>query len=329
MAELGASLNGKTAFDLSPLSYLQVRQCIDGERLKRLQSEPPSDDPSRAVESSVVAHSRDLGYRDLLVWEQVTQGEELYIPPSHCYDVYVRLSTTSPVVQWRDGVLDVRQPVTGEIVVAPPYRAMYFRTFGHGLNLHLSITPELLCRAVGADGCGPMTRLRNCFGERDAVVAAIARALLAYTKAPGNRPREFLESMGMSLAVRLLERFGTHESVEKGRLSSSQIARIDEFLSAHLDGKISLQFLADLVSFPSYTFYRAFKASLGVSPMYYVSRERMRRARTQVEGTRKPIGDIATEVGFVDLAHFTNTFRKYWGVAPTKLRALHAASVVS
>jgi len=303
----------------APTSYLQLRQGIDLARLKRLEQETPGD-PMQSVEPQVVAHSKHLGWTDLLVWEQTSQTQEFYLPPNNCYDVYIRLAVSSPVVQWREGVLDVRHNATGEVVVAPPFRAMYFRTFGSGQNLHLSLTPQLLMRAAGAERPGPAVRLRNSFGDRDPVVAGIGRVLLEYIKMPGERSRAFLESASTALAVRLLERYAEQSASTRGRLNPTQMARIDDYLHGHLDGRVSLQGMADLVGMSPYALHRAFKVTQGVPPLRYSLQLRMRRARALVEGTRKPIGEIAAELGFAELAHFTNTFRKHWGVAPSRLR---------
>ncbi|HSV51692.1 MAG TPA: AraC family transcriptional regulator [Burkholderiaceae bacterium] len=300
-------------------SYMQLRKGIDLERLKRLEQEDPAD-PTRAVEPLVLTHSKDLGWTDLLVWEQVAQTQEFYLPPNNCYDVYIRQAVSSPVVQWRDGVLDVRHHATGEVVVAPPYRAMYFRTFGPGQNLHLSLTPELLMRAAGADRPSATVRLRNSFGDRDPVIAGMGRILLDYVKSPGERSRDFLESASIALAVRLLECYAEQSAPTNGKLNSAQQARIDEYLHGHLDGRVSLKGMAQLLGMSPYALHRAFKATYCLPPLRYSLQLRMRRARALVEGTRKPIGEIAAEVGFGELAHFTNTFRKHWGVAPSRLR---------
>lgn len=302
-----------------PATYLELRQSIDLARLKRMGQEAPAD-PLAAVEPLVVAHSKAFGLSDLLVWEQVATGQELYIPPNNCYDVYVRLAVSSPVVQWREGVLNVRHHAVGEVVVAPPNCAMYFRTSGPGHNLHMSIKPELLMRAAGTDRPGPAARLRNCFGEQDAVIAGMGRVLLDYVKTPGERSRGFLESAGTALAVRLLERFAQEAASQAGRLGPRQLARVDDYLNSQLDGRVSLDTMAALAGLSAHAFHRAFKATTGLPPLRYSLQLRMRRARALVEGTRKPIGEIGAEIGFTDLAHFSTTFRKHWGVTPSALR---------
>ena len=106
----------------------------------------------------------------------------------------------------------------------------------------------------------------------------------------------------------------------RGKLSAHQIAHIDEYLNAQIDSPLSLATMAQLVDLSPQAFHRAFKATVGVPPLRYSLQLRMRRARDLVEGTTQPIGEIGMAVGFPDLAHFTNTFRKHWGAAPTRLR---------
>jgi AraC-like DNA-binding protein len=301
------------------ISDRELSDRIDYKRLRRLEQEPPAE-PTRAVEPLVVSNSKALGWTDLQVWEQVARPQELYIPPNNCYDVYVRLAVSSPVVQWRDGVLDVRHDASGEVVVAPPYRPMYFRTSGPGRNLHMSLTPQLLMRAAGTDRPSAAVRLRNSFGERDAVIAGMAQVLLDYVKTPAERSHAFLEFASLSVAVRLLERFAEQPAAAKGKLTPAQLARLDEYLHGNLEGRVSLQSMAEVAGLSPYALHRAFKSTLGVPPLRYSLQLRMRRARALVEGTRKSIGQIAAEVGFPDLAHFTNTFRRHWGVAPSGLR---------
>ena len=302
-----------------PLSYLEALRSIDMARLRQLADEPPGD-PTRAVRSMVTASSEVAAFSDLMVWEQSALAQEYYIPPNHSYDIFIRLAAASPVVQWREGCLDIRNNATGQIVVVPPYRAVYFRTFGPGQNLHLSITPGVLRRAAGTDRPHADVSLKTCFGESDPVVIGMGRALLEYVKAPGGNCRAFMEGASIALAVRLLERFGTCDKSFRRTLTSVQLARIDDYLAAQADRPTSLQGMAQIVDLSPQVFHRAFKAATGLPPLRYCQQLRMRRARDLVEGTATPIGDISGAIGFSDPAHFTNTFRKHWGVAPTRLR---------
>lgn len=215
--------------------------------------------------------------------------------------------------------MDVRTADYREVVIAPPYQASYYRYFEPCRVLHLSLSPELLVRAAGVEG--PRARLRNSFGELDLVVREMGKILLDYVKTPGPKAREFLEWFGMGVATRLLERFAENETPVKGKLSPAQMRQIHGCLERHLDGhRVSLEWIAGLLGMSPYHLHRLFKATLGMSPMQYMMQLRMRRARALLEGTRKPIGEIAAEIGCPDHSHFTKMFRKHWGVPPSQLR---------
>lgn len=223
--------------------------------------------------------------------------------------------------QWREGTLDIRHQPQGQIVVVPPYRASYFRTFGPGRNLHLSVSPGLLARAAGADSAHPGVRLHSCFGAQDEVIAGLGRVLLDHARTADAPSRAFMEAAGLALSVRLLERFADPQRLPRHVLTAAQLARIDAYLHARLDQPMpSLAELAQVVDLSPQAFHRAFKASAGHAPLRHAMRLRMQRAWDLVEGTALPVGDIGAAVGFADLAHFTNTFRKHWGASPTRLR---------
>lgn len=303
-----------------PRTYQDALRGIDMARIRELSGQPPGD-PARAVQDMVIARIAESGATDLAVWEQLAWAQEYYIPPNHSYEVFIRVEASSPVVQWREGQLDIRDHPAGQIVVVPPYRAAYFKTFGPGRNLHLSVTPALLSRAAGRDQSDPRVRLRSCFGEHDDVIAGLGRVLLDYAKTGTPPSRAFMDAAGMALAVRLLELFADGQPASKRTLSAQQVARIDDYLRARMhQATTSLQELAQVVDLTPQAFHRAFKAATGQAPLRYAMHLRMRCARELVEGTTRSIGDIGAAVGFPDLAHFTNTFRKHWGAAPTHLR---------
>jgi AraC family transcriptional regulator len=47
---------------------------------------------------------------------------------------------------------------------------------------------------------------------------------------------------------------------------------------------------------------------------------RLRTAAGLLRGTRAPILDVALDVGFGDLSHFTTSFTRAFGVSPARYR---------
>ena len=68
------------------------------------------------------------------------------------------------------------------------------------------------------------------------------------------------------------------------------------------------------------SFSRAFKLSLGVSPMEYVAVRRVERAKEMISCTRERLAEVALACGFADQAHLNRRFRDLMGVSPGRWR---------
>lgn len=67
-------------------------------------------------------------------------------------------------------------------------------------------------------------------------------------------------------------------------------------------------------------FAREFKATLGVTPMEFVTRIRLNLARRLLISTVRPVEAIASEVGFSSRSHFSRLFSDHYGKDPSTFR---------
>jgi transcriptional regulator GlxA family with amidase domain len=67
-------------------------------------------------------------------------------------------------------------------------------------------------------------------------------------------------------------------------------------------------------------FSRAFKHSLGLSPMEYVVVRRVERAKAMITSTRESLADVAVACGFADQSHLNRRFRDHIGMSPGQWR---------
>jgi AraC family transcriptional regulator len=70
-------------------------------------------------------------------------------------------------------------------------------------------------------------------------------------------------------------------------------------------------------------FCRRFRHKMGVSPNRYITRRRIERARHLLPSTELPIGEIAFQVGYSNVSHFTNVFKREIGTTPGRFKAVH------
>ena len=99
-------------------------------------------------------------------------------------------------------------------------------------------------------------------------------------------------------------------------LAAWQTKRIVTYIEANLGSKIAIRQMADLVALSESRFSRAFKQSLGSSPMAYVRLRRVERATLMMTFTSEPLMVIALACGFTDQPHFNKYFRRVVGMSP-------------
>lgn len=83
---------------------------------------------------------------------------------------------------------------------------------------------------------------------------------------------------------------------------------------------LSLESMAQSVNLTVSRFRHLFKAETGISPVKYLKLLRMQKAGELVGTTFLSIKEIMNRVGVRDKRHFTEDFKKTYGVTPTRYR---------
>jgi AraC family transcriptional regulator len=102
-----------------------------------------------------------------------------------------------------------------------------------------------------------------------------------------------------------------------GELTTWRFARVRDYMEHHLGEAISLEDLARVAGVSRFHFARQFRARTGESPMGYLLRTRVERAKTLLLDSRARVVDVSAELGFADQSHFTRTFRRLVGMPPS------------
>jgi AraC family transcriptional regulator len=84
----------------------------------------------------------------------------------------------------------------------------------------------------------------------------------------------------------------------------------------------SLGELAALCGCSPFHVSRAFRETAGVSLRRYIGRLRTRVAAERLAAGARDLTSLGLDVGYADHSHFTNSFRREWGVPPSRFRAL-------
>lgn len=106
----------------------------------------------------------------------------------------------------------------------------------------------------------------------------------------------------------------------RGGLPAGTLRRVSEYIERELANPISLHDLASMAGFSDCHFARAFKQSTGMPPHRYLMQRRVERAAVLIQGTTRPLSEIALEVGCCDQSHFSRLVARATGQTPRGLR---------
>jgi AraC-like DNA-binding protein len=98
-------------------------------------------------------------------------------------------------------------------------------------------------------------------------------------------------------------------------------------ISQRLESPPSLTELAEALDCSPYHLSRTFHRTLGQSLRSYLSSLRTRVAAERLASGADSLTALALDLGYADHSHFTNSFRREWGVSPSAFRSAHAAEL--
>jgi AraC family transcriptional regulator len=166
-------------------------------------------------------------------------------------------------------------------------------------------------------------------GTKDPVYYALMTALTAEPARKAHPGQRLLvQSVARACASHLLASCTclTDQAPPSAGLSGSVFSRVRRYIEEHVDQRISLDDLASIAGVSRFHFARQFRRRTGRSPMDYLLRIRIERAKAMLVTREWRVVDVAAALGFADQSHFTRTFRKMVGTSPSSFAALNRQS---
>lgn len=102
--------------------------------------------------------------------------------------------------------------------------------------------------------------------------------------------------------------------------SQAERADLEHFVRHNFMYNMPLEKMAKMSGRSLSTFNREFKRIFQLSPHKWIKQERLKMAKRLLIETPKLPSDVYLEVGFEDLAHFSRSFKQYFGANPSEVK---------
>ena len=94
------------------------------------------------------------------------------------------------------------------------------------------------------------------------------------------------------------------------------ISAIQHWITEQLHTSLGINELARQAGLGTTQFKKRFREQLGISPMQYITRERMEKARALLSHTDLSVQQIAEQIGYADVSAFSRRFSQHFGLPP-------------
>lgn len=112
----------------------------------------------------------------------------------------------------------------------------------------------------------------------------------------------------------------------KAELSLTQTVRnttvfqVIELVQEHYTEDISVNVIASRLNISNSYLSQMFKKEMGISIIQYIISYRIQKAKELISSGDESVSNIASRVGFVDVKHFSKTFKKITGLSPMQYK---------
>ncbi|MCG8517770.1 AraC family transcriptional regulator [Marinobacter sp. CA1] len=101
--------------------------------------------------------------------------------------------------------------------------------------------------------------------------------------------------------------------------SLSRLEPVMKYIHTHFANALDVEQLAAMANMSSPTFHRNFRKVTSLSPIQYIKRIRLTRARDLLLDQQVQVGQAASEVGYESPSQFSREFKRFFGQPPKSM----------
>lgn len=162
--------------------------------------------------------------------------------------------------------------------------------------------------------CGPVVEIRN-----DAKIIKRLFEIYCAGKEKIQNPYQ-ASALAYELIMLLCEEIlpASHSNIE-----SELLKKVLDFCVDNIASDIGVEDMAKVAGLSRFHFSRVFKMTQGMSPAFFLTNLRMKRALNLIQNERLSVKEIAAICGYNDASYFCKVFKKFFKTSPEKFRSGH------
>jgi len=125
----------------------------------------------------------------------------------------------------------------------------------------------------------------------------------------------------LQLIANILEHYEIDRLPINDHPSFQKMNSVLNYIETNLDGNVTIEQLAQIANFHPNYFIKVFKEFTSYSPIQYINRRRMEKAKHLLTTTDSTVSNIADTLG-MEVAYFSRLFREYTGFTATAYREM-------
>lgn len=298
---------------------------------------PHNDPPDSLVENRTSYGGDDMQFS---VYDTLQQAERVALRSAN--PLYCGMITGKKVIHLTDSDREPFEFLPGESLIVPPLETIYIdfpeadREPTRCITLEIdsdkvqNMVAQLNETMPRSPESGPweVDRLDHCHVKNSDGIERVLQSLVTlFTEDVPHRDM-LIDLNATELVVRLLQTESRHllmgpvnrQTPENGLAAAVQYAR------KHLDEPLTVSQLAEQACMSESSFYRYFRNEFGMTPLQFLTQERMKRACDLLLRGSRSVSDVSHEIGFSSVSYFINTFKEHVGTTPKQYQLARKSS---
>jgi len=133
----------------------------------------------------------------------------------------------------------------------------------------------------------------------------------------------FVDNMLQELIIRVLQNNSkkAYLNLDYRRPMSNRLSYVVEYIKNNIHTNLSIEVLSKKAYMSKSNFYKVFKNEMGVSPVDFINKERIKLATMLLQDKNRKIKEVFMECGFESRSYFNRVFKKEQKISPGKYQA--------